>query len=227
MLNLTKFLKDDPPTVKEGKVDEVTTFTTVEAWKHSDFLCRNYILSGLSDALYEVYSVNKISKELWTSLDHKYKVEGAGTKKFLIVKFLNFVMVDSKLVVNQVQELQLIIHGILVERMIISESFQVAAIIDKLPPTYNDFKNYLKHKRKEMSVEYLIVRLRIEEDNREKIFTPETRKIRIWHEKERVFGFKQYHATYRFVRSPKPNCVVKVGVIGLSIKKVDIATRIA
>lgn len=50
--------------------------------------------------------------------------------------------------------------------MIVSETFQVAAIIEKLPPTWIDFKNYLKHKRKEMSVEDLIVRLRIEEDNK-------------------------------------------------------------
>ncbi|GJZ01093.1 pol polyprotein [Tanacetum coccineum] len=42
----------------------------------------------------------------------------------------------------------------------------VAAIIEKLPPSRVDFKNYLKHKRKEMSVEDLIVHLRIEEDNK-------------------------------------------------------------
>ncbi|KAK5802287.1 hypothetical protein PVK06_029872 [Gossypium arboreum] len=63
-------------------------------------------------------------------------------------------------------ELQLIIHGILAEEMMISESFQVVGINEKLPPTWNDFKNYLQHKRKEMSVEDLIVRLRIKEDNR-------------------------------------------------------------
>ncbi|KAK5802498.1 hypothetical protein PVK06_030095 [Gossypium arboreum] len=73
MLNLAKIFKYDPPTVKKGEVDEVATFTTVEAWK---------------------------------------------------------------------------------------------PIIEKLPPTWNDFKNYLKHKRKEMSVEDLIVRLQIEEDNK-------------------------------------------------------------
>ncbi|KAL0295398.1 UNVERIFIED_CONTAM: hypothetical protein Sangu_2509900 [Sesamum angustifolium] len=50
--------------------------------------------------------------------------------------------------------------------MKLSESFQVAAIIEKLPPLLNDFKNYLKHKRKEMGLEDLIVRLRIEKDNR-------------------------------------------------------------
>ena len=46
-----------------------------------------------------------------------------------------------------------------------SEAFQVAAIIEKLPPAWKDFKNYLKHKRKEMNAEKLIVKLQIEEDN--------------------------------------------------------------
>lgn len=57
-------------------------------------------------------------------------------------------MLDSKTVVGQVQEIQLILHDTIVEGMI--ESFQVAAIIEKLPPAWKDFKNYLKHKRKEV-----------------------------------------------------------------------------
>ena len=48
----------------------------------------------------------------------------------------------------------------------LSEAFQVAAIIEKLPPAWKDFKNYLKHRRKEMSIEDLVIRLRIKEDNR-------------------------------------------------------------
>ncbi|KAK5839504.1 hypothetical protein PVK06_008301 [Gossypium arboreum] len=134
MLNLAKFFNNDPLIIKEGEVDDVTAFIAIEAWEHSDFLCRNYILNGLSDALYEVYSVKNMAKELWTSLDHKYKTEDAGAKKFLVTKFLNFVM--------------------------------VAAIIEKLPLTWNDFKNYLKYKRKKVSMEDLIVKLQIEEDNR-------------------------------------------------------------
>ncbi|KAL0320072.1 UNVERIFIED_CONTAM: Retrovirus-related Pol polyprotein from transposon TNT 1-94 [Sesamum radiatum] len=50
--------------------------------------------------------------------------------------------------------------------MTLSESFQVVAMIEKLPPLWKDLKNYLKHKRKEMGLEDLIVILRIEEDNR-------------------------------------------------------------
>ena len=60
----------------------------------------------------------------------------------------------------------MILHEIHAKGMVLSESFQVAAIIEKLPSNWKDFKNYLKHKRKEMKLEDLIVRLRIEEDNR-------------------------------------------------------------
>ncbi|XXG71258.1 hypothetical protein AAC387_Pa07g0553 [Persea americana] len=74
-------------------------------------------------------------------------------------------MIDSKAVINQVQELQVILHEIHTKGMSLGESYQVAAIIKKLPPLWNDFKNYLKHKRKEMTLEDLIVRLRIEKDN--------------------------------------------------------------
>ena len=44
----------------------------------------------------------------------------------------------------------------------LSETFHIAAIIEKLPLTWKDFKNYLKHKRNEMRIEDLIIRLRIE-----------------------------------------------------------------
>ena len=48
----------------------------------------------------------------------------------------------------------------------LSETFQVEAIIEKPPLSWKDFKNYLKHKKKKMSIEDLVIRLRIEEDNR-------------------------------------------------------------
>ncbi|KAK3029974.1 hypothetical protein RJ639_038779 [Escallonia herrerae] len=139
----------------------------MDAWKHSDFLCKNYILNGLDNALYNVYSPMVNAKALWESWERKYKTEDASSKKFVVGKFLDFKMVDSKTVISQVQEFQLILHDIHVEGMVLGESFQVAALIEKLPPTWKDFKNYLKHKRKEMKLEDLIVRVRIEEDNRQ------------------------------------------------------------
>ncbi|PHT78219.1 hypothetical protein T459_16271 [Capsicum annuum] len=151
---------------------------------------KNYILSGLQEDLYNIYSETKTSKELWGALEQKYKIENAGINKFVVARFLDFKMIDSKSVVSQVQELQVIIHDLLVEgislkntlveqlekvlnthincfvSLIANDAFQVAALIEKLPSIWKDFKNYLKHKCREMTVEDLIVRLHIEKDNK-------------------------------------------------------------
>ncbi|GJR22372.1 hypothetical protein Tco_0970899 [Tanacetum coccineum] len=85
-LGLARFLKETAPQVEppaEGQSSNAQAVQAVEAWKHSDFLCHNYVLNGLIDPLYNV-----------------------------------------------------------------------------------EFKNYLKHNRKETSVEDMVVRLHIEEDNK-------------------------------------------------------------
>ena len=56
-------------------------------------------------------------------------------------------------------------HEIEAEAMILSKTFQVATIVKKLTPVWRDFKNNLNHKRKEVKLEDLIVRLQIEEDD--------------------------------------------------------------
>ena len=99
------------------------------------FLCKNYILNGLENTLYNVYSPIPTAKELWESLKKKYKTEDAGLKKFVVARFLEYKMIDSKTVMSQVQELQIILHEIHAEKMVLSESFQVAEIIEKLPPS--------------------------------------------------------------------------------------------
>ena len=81
-------------------------------------------------------------------------------------RFLDYKIIDSKTVVSQVQEFQIILHEINVKGMMLNETFQVTTIIEKLSPTWKDFKNYLKHKRKYMSIEDLVIRLRIKIDNR-------------------------------------------------------------
>ncbi|XP_049399672.1 uncharacterized protein LOC125863679 [Solanum stenotomum] len=163
-LNLQRFINENVHVMSDETPPE-ERFLVIEAWTHSDFLCKNYILSGMLDDLYNVYSNVKTSKELWDALEKKYKTEDAGMKKFIMAKFLDYKMIDSKIVVTQVQELQVIIRDLLAEGLIGNDVFQVAAIIEKLPPLWKDFKNNLKHKLKDMTVEDLMVRLRIEEDN--------------------------------------------------------------
>nr|GEV20226.1 zinc finger, CCHC-type [Tanacetum cinerariifolium] len=93
------------------------------------------------DHFYNVYCKTTTAKELWESLERKYKTEDVGTKKFVVACFLDYKMVDSKNETSQVQDLQ--------------------------------------HKRKEMSVEDLVVRIRIKEDNslaQKDTYTPDSAK---------------------------------------------------
>ena len=62
-LNLARFLHEEAPALKEDESDRQVV-VAVDAWKHSDFLCRNYILKGLDNKRYNVYSPLKIAKEL-------------------------------------------------------------------------------------------------------------------------------------------------------------------
>lgn len=101
-LKLSSILKEDCPITPQDKQTKETVSAT-EAWKHSDFLCRNYILNGLDDSLYNVYSTFKTSKLLWESLEKKYKTEDAGMKKFIVEKFLDFKMNDPSLLSNKLE----------------------------------------------------------------------------------------------------------------------------
>ena len=79
-LNLACFLRENAPTLKEDETNWQVV-AAADAWKHADFLCRNYILNGLDNTIYNVYSPIKTAKELWESLEKKYKTEAAGSKK--------------------------------------------------------------------------------------------------------------------------------------------------
>ncbi|XP_070675690.1 uncharacterized protein [Malus domestica] len=161
-LNLANVLRE---TILTADGEDIFS-AAIDAWNHNDFLCKNYILKALDYSLYDIYVMCKTTKELWESLEKKYKIEDVGSKKFVDGKFLDYKMVYSKSIVFENEDLQKIIHDIHVEGMVINESFQVVSFIEKLPSSWNEFKNYLKHKRKEMTLDDLIVRLRIEKNDR-------------------------------------------------------------
>ena len=85
-LSLARFLKKDAHVASEGETNR-EVITARDAWGHADFLCRNYVLNGLDNTLYNVYCAKKTAKELWESLEKKYKTEDAGVKKFVVGRF--------------------------------------------------------------------------------------------------------------------------------------------
>ncbi|XP_074337192.1 uncharacterized protein LOC141674382 [Apium graveolens] len=132
-------------------------------WENDDYICRGQILKGMSDSLFDVYqNVNSV-KELWDSLESKYMAEDASSKKFLVSNFMNYKMVDSRPVMEQYNELLRILGQFVQHNLKMDESISVYGVIDKLPPSWKDFKHTLKHNKDDMTLVELGSHFRIEE----------------------------------------------------------------
>ncbi|XP_020242803.1 uncharacterized protein LOC109821020 [Asparagus officinalis] len=161
---------EDPKPSADGKQpteEEIEEIKKQKAKREEDeVLCRGHILNTLSDRLYDLFTRIKSAREIWNALEFKYKAEEEGTNKYLITKYLEYKMVDDKSVLEQVYELEVLVNKIHVLKIVLPESFQVAAIIAKLPSTWKDYSKKLMHKTEDISLEQLQKNLRIEEESR-------------------------------------------------------------
>ncbi|GJR50986.1 zinc finger, CCHC-type containing protein [Tanacetum coccineum] len=117
----------------------------------------------MSDALFDVYQNVESAKELWDQLEAKYMAEDTSSKKFLVSNFNNCRMVDSRSVMEKYHELLQILGQCTQHGLFMDESISVSSIIDKLPPSWKDFKHMLKHNKDELSLVQLGSHFRIEE----------------------------------------------------------------
>ncbi|GKB49275.1 zinc finger, CCHC-type containing protein [Tanacetum coccineum] len=121
----------------------------------------HFLLSSMS--VVYVLTTSIPEDELWNSLEAKYMAEDASSKKFLVSNFTNYKMTDSRPVMEQYNELLGILGRFTQHKMNMDEAIQVSCIIDKLPPSWKDFKHTLKHKKEELTLVELGSHLRIEE----------------------------------------------------------------
>ncbi|GKD79164.1 hypothetical protein Tco_1341785 [Tanacetum coccineum] len=89
--------------------------------------------------------------------------EDTSSKKFLVSNFNNYRMVDSRSVMEQYHELLRILGQYTQHGLFMDESISMSSIIDKLPPSWKDFKHMLKHNKDELSLVQLGSHFRIEE----------------------------------------------------------------
>ncbi|XP_074337413.1 uncharacterized protein LOC141674601 [Apium graveolens] len=132
-------------------------------WENDDYICRGHILNGMSDSLFDIYQNVESAKELWDSLESKYMAEDASSKKFLVSNFINYKMVDTRPIMEQYNELLRILGQFVQHDMKMDESISVSSVINKLPPSWKDFKHTLKHNKEEMTLVELGSHFRIEE----------------------------------------------------------------
>ncbi|XP_074346912.1 uncharacterized protein LOC141685723 [Apium graveolens] len=116
-------------------------------WENDDYIYQAHILKGMSDSLFDIYQNVESAKELWDSLESKYMAEDASSKKFLVSNFINYKMVDTRPVMEQYNELLRILGQFVQHDMKMDEFISVSSVIDKLPPSWKDFKHTLKHNK--------------------------------------------------------------------------------
>ncbi|GJY13837.1 hypothetical protein Tco_0383146 [Tanacetum coccineum] len=132
-------------------------------WDNDDYVYRGLILNGMSNSLFDIYKNVESSKELQDSLGAKYMANDASSKKFPVSNFTNYKMIDSRPVMEQYNELLGILERFTQHKMNMNEAIQVSCIIDKLPPSWKDFKHTLKHLKEELTLVELGSHLCIEE----------------------------------------------------------------
>ncbi|KAH0730994.1 hypothetical protein KY289_002182 [Solanum tuberosum] len=152
----------------EVATDEATLIKEqIAKWQDDDYLCRNYILGGMSNKYYDQYYIKcKFAKEIWDTLKAIHLAKEVSSKKFLVSNYMEFKMVDDKSITEQVQEFQIIANKIVVSVIALDENFHVGAIVSKLPPSWKEYRSKLLHRKEDLTLEQLLQHLQIEQETR-------------------------------------------------------------
>ncbi|GJV02509.1 hypothetical protein Tco_1336078 [Tanacetum coccineum] len=120
------------PIPEDGENATVNQIRKRAKWDNDDYVCRCLILNCMSDSLFDIYQDVESFKELWDSLEAKYIVEDASSKKFLVSNFTNYNMTDSRPVMEQYNELLGILGRFKQHKMNMDEAIQSSRIEESL-----------------------------------------------------------------------------------------------
>ncbi|KAL0449285.1 UNVERIFIED_CONTAM: hypothetical protein Slati_1484900 [Sesamum latifolium] len=67
---------------------------------------------------------------------------------------------------DQVHDYENLVADVLGENMKMCEILQVNVLLKKFPPTWNDYRNHVKHKKRDLTLQELISHMRSEEAKR-------------------------------------------------------------
>ncbi|XP_070030017.1 uncharacterized protein [Nicotiana sylvestris] len=76
--------------------------------EHDELLCRVHILNTLTDRLYDLYCNLKSPRDIWTALQTAYENEKQGIDKFLALQYFEFKIFDTRPIMDQIHELQIL-----------------------------------------------------------------------------------------------------------------------
>ena len=120
----------------------------------------------MSNPLFDLFVNFKSAKTIWTKLEAKYGSDVAKKRKYVVGKWLQFQIVDDKPIMDQVHAYENLCAEVLNEGMKMFDILQANVLIEKFPPSCSDYRNHLKHKKKDLILQELISYMRTEEADR-------------------------------------------------------------
>ncbi|TYK16589.1 ty1-copia retrotransposon protein [Cucumis melo var. makuwa] len=156
-----------PPTTV-AVTDQVKKDQVIDPEKYAkdNKTVRGHLLNHMSDPMFNLFVVQKFTKDIWSTLESQYGGDDAGRKKYVVGKWLQFQMTDDKPVVEQIHEYENLVANVMSEGMKMYEILQANVLLEKFPPSWNDYCNHLKHKKKDLKLQELISHMGTEEANR-------------------------------------------------------------
>ncbi|XP_021631823.1 uncharacterized protein LOC110629217 [Manihot esculenta] len=127
--------------------------------------------------IFDVYCSYKEAKQIWESIIAKYTAEDIGKRKFIIGKFYKWEMVNDKDIKAQINEYHKLIEDLKSENIPLQEELVAGLLIEKLPTSWSDYRQQLKHKHKQLSLSELITHIIIEDTNKKEIKKTKGKKI--------------------------------------------------
>ncbi|KAL2230926.1 UNVERIFIED_CONTAM: hypothetical protein Sindi_1687000 [Sesamum indicum] len=96
----------------------------------------------------------------------RYRGDDTGRKTYVVGKWLQFQMIDKKPIMDKIHEYENLVIEVLSEDMKMCENLQANVLLKKFPPTWSEYRNHLKHKKTDLTLQELISHMRMEEANR-------------------------------------------------------------
>ncbi|KAM0868351.1 hypothetical protein ACQ4PT_041378 [Festuca glaucescens] len=141
----------------------------VRHWDEANTSAIGRLLAVLSDTLFDTYRSYTVAAELWKELEDKYSATDYGNESFLVEKYMTFQMVESRSIVEQAHEVQLMVKDLGQYDTDLPEKFQVNVLLAKLPASWRDFGTALRRRREVITITEFVSQLNVEEQSRKSV----------------------------------------------------------
>ena len=162
---------DTPITPVSSSPSDSTTKTNIDTRKkyfNDNKTVRGHLLNHMTNSLFNIFVKQKYAKDIWDTLEKRYGADNVGKKKYVVSKWLQFQMGDDKPMMDQIHEYENLVTDVIDKGMKMCEIQQANVLLEEFPPSWSDYKNQLKYKKKDLSLQELISHMRIEEANQQK-----------------------------------------------------------